>query len=116
MSLMLPFIGIALAVSMIILMVLMCLIGPGTPEEIRCPSCHVGKMSWIDSHVFYDPAPDYSLHRCDNCGHEMVCSRAQWVPRADWDGDDPFQVLSQTTIDPSDHATNKGHAPSESET
>ena len=54
--------------------------GPPT----RCPKCNKRNMVWIDSDVFYDPAPRQTLHRCISCGAEMIYNEKTWIARSDW--------------------------------
>jgi DNA-directed RNA polymerase subunit RPC12/RpoP len=61
-----------------------------------CPACGVRRFDCIDSHMFYDPAPDWALYRCDNCGSEFVRDRNGYTPRSQCDGDPDAEELFQS--------------------
>jgi hypothetical protein len=53
----------------------------------KCPRCGGHRLKQIDYHVFYDPAPEWSLYRCRDCHADFIRSQWRYTCREEWRGD-----------------------------
>ena len=59
----------------------------------KCPQCGRRRLRQIDAHVLYDPAPEWRLYKCRECGAEFIRVRRRYTLRRDWRGDPEAQRM-----------------------
>lgn len=62
---------------------------------LRCSNCGCRPVDRFDHHVFYDPAPEWSLFRCTRCGSDFIQLSGRLTARSKWDGDPEAERMFQ---------------------
>ena len=92
--------AIAFALSVVVLVLV--IVTPGIYARYfgpRCPSCGIRPFGPCDGDIWYDPAPSWTLYRCDQCDAEFIHDSAEYTPRSEWRGDPDAESTFQSLDD-----------------